>query len=231
MSHRVSPKAAPRRSHAERSAATRQHLIATAIDVIQNRSLEEMSIHELAKSAGMTSGAVQHHFESKAVLMMNVLSELLESSAASGELWPDRELEAGERARKFVQSVWNLVYAQPRFVVAWNIYLGCRNQPEVLAHVAQLRQSVQARMRDGFFHLFPELATAPDREAFLGLVLSSLRGMGMLQLFAAHDGDDGAAGAIQPAQQAHQAQLACLAELIAARCRCAQPPGPRARTR
>ena len=211
MNHRVSPKVGVRRTRAERSAATRQHLIATAIDVIQSRSLEEMSIHELAKSAGMTSGAVQHHFESKAVLMMNVLSELIESSMQSGALWPDTTLAPRERATRFVQAVWSLVYAQPRFIVAWNIYLGCRNQPEVLGHIADLRQSVQARMRDGFFTAFPELAAEADRDGLLGLVLSSLRGLGMLQLFA-------------PAQRggapdaAQQAQLACLADLIANRC-------------
>lgn len=214
MNHRVSPKAGVRRTHAERSASTRQHLIATAIEVIQHRSLEEMSIHELAKSAGMTSGAVQHHFESKAVLMMNVLSELIDSSVQSGALWPDCTLAPRERASWFVQAVWGLVYAQPRFIVAWNIYLGCRNQPEVLGHIAELRQSVQARMREGFFKSFPELAAEADCDGLLGLVLSSLRGLGMLQLFApAQPG-----GATDAAQQA---QLACLADLIATRCEAA----------
>ena len=215
MNHRVSPKAGARRTHAERSAATRQHLIATAIDVIQHRSLEEMSIHELAKSAGMTSGAVQHHFESKAVLMMNVLSELIESTVRSGELWPSAELPAHERAAKFVQAVWRLVYAQPRFIVAWNIYLGCRNQPEVLGHIAELRHSVQARMREGFFTAFPELAAEPNRDGLLGLVLSSLRGLGLLQLFAP------APPTVPDAAQ--QAQLACLADWIATRCEAAAP--------
>lgn len=213
MNHRVSPKAGVRRTHAERSAATRQHLIATAIEVIQHRSLEEMSIHELAKSAGMTSGAVQHHFESKAVLMMNVLSELIENSVLSGALWPDSAMEPRARATQFVQAFWLLVYAQPRFIVAWNIYLGCRNQPEVLGHIADLRENVQLRMRDGFFTAFPELAADADRDGLLGLVLSALRGLGMLQLFA-------------PAQRCapdatQQAQLACLADLIATRCEAA----------
>lgn len=215
MNHSISPKTSSRRTHAERSAATRRHLIATAIDVIQNRSLEEMSIHELARSAGMTSGAVQHHFESKAVLMMNVLSELIESSAQSGALWPDSRLEPGERAIRFVQAVWTLVYAQPRFVAAWNIYLGCRNQPEVLGHVAELRQRVQARMCEGFFAVFPELANEPDRDGFFGLVLSSLRGIGLLRLFPAPQQED--------SEAVQQAQLACLADLIAARCRSAPP--------
>lgn len=226
MNHRVSPKAGARRTHAERSAATRQHLIATAIDVIQHRSLEEMSIHELAKSAGMTSGAVQHHFESKAVLMMNVLSELIESTVRSGELWPSAALPARERATKFVQAVWSLVYAQPRFIVAWNIYLGCRNQPEVLGHIAELRRSVQARMHEGFFGAFPELAAEPDRDGLLGLVLSSLRGLGLLQLFA--PAPQSAPPTVPDAAQ--QAQLSCLADWIAARCEAAAAP-PKARTR
>lgn len=229
MNHRVSPKAGVRRTHAERSAATRQHLIATAIEVIQNRSLEEMSIHELAKSAGMTSGAVQHHFESKAVLMMNVLSELIESSVQSGALWPDSTLPPRERAARFVAAVWDLVYAQPRFIVAWNIYLGCRNQPEVLGHIAGLRRSVQARMHDGFFTAFPELAGEPDREALLGLVLSSLRGLGMLRLFATEPQ--------ATPDAAQQAQLDCLAGWLASRCEAvaartpvAPPPARRARS-
>ncbi|KRB30447.1 MULTISPECIES: TetR family transcriptional regulator [unclassified Acidovorax] len=226
MNHRVSPKTGARRTHAERSAATRQHLIATAIDVIQHRSLEEMSIHELAKSAGMTSGAVQHHFESKAVLMMNVLSELIESTMRSGELWPSPALPARERAAKFVQAVWILVYAQPRFIVAWNIYLGCRNQPEVLGHIAELRQIVQARMHEGFFGAFPELAAEPDRDGLLGLVLSSLRGLGLLQLFA--PAPQSAPPTVPDAAQ--QAQLSCLADWIAARCEAAAVP-PKARTR
>ena len=208
----IEPQAAtPRRTHAERSAATRQHLIATAIDVIQSKSFEEMSIHELARSAGMTSGAVQHHFESKAVLMMRVLSELIDSGRQAGQLWPATTLAPPERAAQFVHAAWRLVYAQPRFIVAWNIYLGCRNQPEVLAHIAALRATLNAQMRAGFFEAFPELAGDADREAFLGLVFSTLRGLGLLQLFSPVG--DGAAQ-----QAANAAQLDCLAGLIAERC-------------
>lgn len=229
MSKSSSPPHRPvlaRRSHAERSAATRQHLIATAIDVIQSKSFEEMSIHELARSAGMTSGAVQHHFESKAVLMMRVLSELINSGHQAGQLWPAATLAPHQRAAQFVHAAWNLVYAQPRFIVAWNIYLGCRNQPEVLAHIAALRATLNAQMREDFFGTFPELAGHPDREAFLGLVFSTLRGLGLLQLFTS-----AADGSAQKA--AHSAQLECLAGLIAARCQAeggaAKPRGrPRA---
>ena len=204
------PAVAPRRTQAQRSAATRQHLIDTAIEVIERRSLEDVSIHEIARSAGMTSGAVQHHFESKAVLMMNILSALLQAQLDAGALWPAASLSAGERATRFVDTAWRLIYAQPRFIVAWNIYLGSRSQPEILQHVARLRAEIGAQLEAGFFDAFPELAAAPDRQAFLGLVFSALRGLGLLQLFPA---------AAQPLPLGQPgAQLACLAELIAARC-------------
>ena len=204
------PAIAPRRTQAQRSAATRQHLIDTAIKVIDRRSLEDVSIHEIARSAGMTSGAVQHHFESKAVLMMNILSALLQAQLDAGALWPAASLSAGERATRFVDTAWRLIYAQPRFIVAWNIYLGSRSQPEILQHVARLRAEIGAQLEAGFFDAFPELLATPDRQAFLGLVFSSLRGLGLLQLFPA---------AAQPLPLGQPgAQLACLAELIAARC-------------
>ncbi|WCM94981.1 TetR/AcrR family transcriptional regulator [Acidovorax sp. NCPPB 2350] len=212
-----------RRSHAERSAATRKHLIATAVTVIQSRSLEELSIHEIARSAGMTSGAVQHHFESKAVLMMHVLEELLQTHVDAGALWPEATLDVRERATRFIHTVWPLVYAQPRFIAAWNIYLGCRNQPEVLEHIARLRVQVGRQLEGGFFDAFPELASAPDRHAFLGVVLSTLRGLGLLQLFPDSEHD-------LPAEQP-TAQLACLADLIATRCLSAQAPATATATR
>lgn len=202
-----------RRTHAERSATTRKLLIATAIDVIRNRSLEEMSIHELARSAGMTSGAVQHHFESKAVLMMQVLGELIQAGGNTGELWPAATLDIRKRAKRFVDAVWQLVYAQPRFVVAWNIYLGSRNQPEVLSHIADLRARLGQQMEAGFFQAFPELARARNRHAVLGLVFSALRGLGLLQLFPA------TANAVKSEQPA--AQLAALADLIVMHCEAA----------
>ena len=199
-----------RRSHAERSATTRAHLIATAIDVIQHRSLEEMSIHELARTAGMTSGAVQHHFESKAVLMMHVLEEILRFQSSSGDLWPAAPLDVGERAVRFVDAAWNLIYGQPRFVAAWNIYLGCRNQPDVLEHIASARVQIGKQLQAGFFGTFPELISTPDAETFADLVFSALRGLGLLQLFPYSKQD---APIERPA-----AQLACLANLIALRC-------------
>ncbi|WP_225782046.1 TetR/AcrR family transcriptional regulator [Xenophilus sp. Marseille-Q4582] len=210
MTLRPSPARHPRRSHAERSAATQQHLIATAIEVIQTGGLEEMSIHQLARRAGLSSGAVQHHFDSKAALMMRVLDELLASDALQSQLLPDPAAPLAARAAHFVRALWQQVYAQPRFIAAWHIYLGSRSQPEVLAHVQRQRESVGRRVRAQFATALPELSRLPSgpREALVAMALSTLRGMGLLTLFA-------------PPSHAQSDQLDCLIGLIVDQCRAA----------
>ncbi|RYX96711.1 MAG: TetR/AcrR family transcriptional regulator [Comamonadaceae bacterium] len=199
------PARAPRRTHAERSQSTQQHLIATAIQVIQDRSYESASIFEVAKSAGVTPGAVQHHFDSKANLMMHVLSQLIADKDREGSLWPEPGLPLAERARHFVHAAWQMSYGQPRFVAAWNIYLGSRTQPELLEHIADQRAALNARLREGFLKAFPELDAQGDAAVFVAMVFSTLRGLGLLEIF-------------RPADEPVEAQLACLADTIILRC-------------
>lgn len=195
----------PKKTQAERSSATRQHLIEKAIEVIQDKSFEAATIYEVAKAAGMTPGAIQHHFESKAVLMMRVLGELITEDDKDGALWPVSDAPLEERAQHFVRSAWHLIYAQPRFVAAWNIYLGSRNDEAVMAHIAQQRGDLMLRMMQGFCTAFPELAKAPDRAGFIAMVFSTLRGLGLLQMF-------------ERVEEGTQAQLASLADTIVRRC-------------
>lgn len=200
-----SPRSTTKRTHAERSKATQQHLIQKAIEVIQDKSFEAATIYEVAKAAGLTPGAVQHHFESKAALMMQVLSQLIAADDREGALWPAPGLPLEERASHFVSSAWQLIYAEPRFVAAWNMYLGSRNDAEVMVHIAKQRGQLMDRMTEGFCTAFPELANASDRTRFIAMVFSTLRGLGLLQIF-----EDSRAGA--------DAQLSSLADTIARRC-------------
>lgn len=74
---------------------------------------------------------------------------MLQAQLDTGALWPAASLSARERATRFVDTAWRLIYAQPRFSVAWNIYLGSRGQPEILQHVASLRAQLGAQLEAG----------------------------------------------------------------------------------
>jgi AcrR family transcriptional regulator len=194
-----------RRSHAERSRETQDHLIDTAIGVIRDKSFQGATIFEIAKSAGMTPGALQHHFSSKAVLMMRVVDRLTELGAASGGIWPDASGPLPERAEALVRTAWERIYEPSRFLAAWNVYFGCSTDEAVRAYIADKRLALQQGLRTRFHASFPELAGRPGADAFIDMVFTTLRGLGLLRLFG-------------PQAAECEAQLGALVQTIVQRC-------------
>jgi hypothetical protein len=103
------------------------------------------------------------------------------------------------------------VYEPPRFLSAWNVYFGASAEPELREYIAERRAELAVQLHQRFLAVFPELAADTGVEVFADLVLSTLRGMGVVRLFG-------------PADAACAAQLDALAELIVLRCHAAAPP-------
>lgn len=195
-------------SHAERSAATRAQILDAGIKVMRANSFRAASMFEVAKAAGVTPGALQHHFGSKAELMMHLLERAIGSipERDGRSAWPKPTDSVSRRASGFVQALWAYSYEPPRFLVAWGIYFGSAGDPETLKRVVAMRARLRLTLHGHFIRTFPELAGAPRLEAFIDLMLSSLRGIGVVRLFG-------------PAPQTCAAQLAELAAVIEWRCR------------
>ena len=194
--------------HAERSEATRAQLIQAAIQVVRDKGYQGASVFEVAKAAGLTPGAFQHHFGTKAVLMMRVVDELVAASDSTAPGWPAAGLPLAERARQTLQLLWQRIYEPERFLVAWQVYMGCGADPDITRYIAGLRKTQQDQLRQRFLTAFPELSASPDTPALIDLVMSTLRGMGLVRLFG-------------PADAAMAAQLDQLAALLVQRC---EPP-------
>jgi AcrR family transcriptional regulator len=217
-----------RRSHAERSAGTRAQLLSAAAELVRGGGVQAASMFEVAKAAGVTPGALQHHFGSKAELMMQVIEHILRSDDGSGVAWPVATLPLPRRCRAFVDGLWSGVYAPRRFLTAWAIYFGSHGDRELMARIGARRRQVSADLRLRFLAVFPELAARPAAAADLAdLVLASLRGLALTRLF-----DDSA----DPGPGVRRE----LARLIEDRCRATAPtagpsilqtPSPRRKAR
>ncbi len=211
----ASPRA--RRTQVERSATTRAQLLAAAADIVRERSYQAATIFEVAKLAGVTPGALQHHFGSKAELMMSLLEHILTSVGPGAIVWPDPTLPLRERARAFVHALWAGAYEPPRFLVAWGIYFGGVDDDALRARILAIRQRLGAELTQRTLICFPELRGLPRPQAFIDLLLASLRGLGVSRLFDPTEARS--ADAMPPA-------LDELALLIEQRCLNASPSQP-----
>jgi AcrR family transcriptional regulator len=170
--------------HQVRRELTHERLLNSALTLMQQKGAGRLSIQAVAQAAGMTTGAVQHHFPSKAALMMQVLSRLIESLESDTDFWPSPRWGLTRRSEHFVQQAWVQLYSQPRFASAWAAYLAAIDDAVMTAHIIEQRSLIQQRLRVQFFAAFPEIATHPKADAHMQFVLTALRGLGLVRPFA-----------------------------------------------
>jgi AcrR family transcriptional regulator len=170
--------------HHIKSELTRERLLNSAMIVLQESASSQLSLQAVAQVAGMTTGAVQHHYPSKAALMMQVLTRLIAELEGSAEFWPSPHWRLQRRADHFVQQAWLQLYSTPRFATAWSAYLAARDDTVMTALIVEQRANIQQRLRAQFIAAFPELENRPRVDASIQFVFSSLRGMGLVQPFA-----------------------------------------------
>ena len=106
------------RTQAERRAATRGDLLAAAERLIAERGFAEASLADIATVAGVSKGAIYHHFQSKEDLLLALLDErFAERIAAVARI---AAAPGAEAAQRLVEEIpfdrrWNLLFLE--FVV------------------------------------------------------------------------------------------------------------------
>ncbi len=170
--------------HQLKSEQMRERLIQAALDLIQERGFASLSMNEVAKAAGVTTGAVQHHFSNKAELMLQIIRRLVQSLALDDDFWPEPSWPLALRAEHFVQQAWGHLYGKTRFVVAWEAYLGVRLDASLVEQIQSQRSGLYEQLHTRFVSSFPEWVHSPDSLTRFQLVLSCLRGLGIVAPFS-----------------------------------------------
>jgi AcrR family transcriptional regulator len=157
----------------------RERLLDAAEHVLQTKRDGTLSLQEVAQAAGVTTGAVQHHFPTKIVLRTHVVQHMLRRLGETTDFWPEPEWPLERRAQHFVQNSWSKVFGHPRFCGSWAAYLSVNPKDQIWELLARQRDAAVATMHEKLFLVFPELAARADGTTCTGFVLSTLRGMGL----------------------------------------------------
>jgi len=165
-------RASPRRTQAERSAATRRKLESAAIDLICATGYFDLTLAKVADRAGVSRGAVQHHFGTRAELLLALINDF--SPAYLRRIKPPANASLEARVDRVIDHFWTL-YQHKQAIAVFHIWLGGRSDPELQPILRQtmqrFEQELDRRWREIFAdrHLPPNRIAAARRVALAGL--------------------------------------------------------------
>lgn len=169
----------PSRTQEERTATTRSRLVASTLDLLLSKGYAGTTTVDIAARAGLTRGALAHHFSGKDELVVEAFNYHLTTVAhdirSYAGLMHDGSLSLGD----FIDRVW-IIFSGPFFMLTLEEVTAAR-------HNDFLRIRLQKRTRE--FHesldaiwrqFFSDTGlNALEIEVMLNATLCLLRGMGV----------------------------------------------------
>ena len=177
------PKPLKRRTQEERTTEARAKLIGAAISLICAKGFARTTMADIAALAGMTRGAIQHHFEGRVDLITTILHELesrvIDSFTAAA---PNPGVPLEERIDTLIDGL-AAVCRSDAYVAAIDVIFSGRSDPDLRDVIGQ---SVR-RSSDHFKELWQStLGDAISEETISDcrrVLVAVSRGLVMSQLF------------------------------------------------
>jgi AcrR family transcriptional regulator len=180
---RAAPARAARRTQEERRAETRARLIKAAIEVLGESGYAHLTISKVTQRAGLTNGAMQHHFPSRDELMLAVFDAVYPVLEIPFDAIAAERLEVRERVATVVDRLW-AIYSRPEYLAIWDVALGSRGDRKLWTRLRSYQRDVATRMRAQFVALFLDLDIDPDDvEKAFSLTVSHMRGVALQAMF------------------------------------------------
>jgi AcrR family transcriptional regulator len=188
-------KPARRRTQAERSDATRARVIEAAVACVAEEGFRATQLTGIARRAGVTTGAIQHHFGDKLSVLAAVVEhgfDDLETEVAElragGEAVPGPALPSQalpERVARFVETLWRR-YLGAASRASIEILIHLRSDPEfrgrALPTLARVRNAIDAM----WMGLFRDSAVPRERHvAAQRLLFTTLNGLALERILLA----------------------------------------------
>jgi len=165
-----------KRQQKDRTAATRAAVLESTIELLVERGYAGTSTRLAAEKAGVSLGALQHHFRTKAELTVEAMrfvtgrlaEEFVSAIPRDGD---EVELVSLALDRLFV------VFRGPTFAAAMELHLAARTDESLREPISRLHMDDQARIRESAIELMPRLEGRPGFDAWLLMSVSAIRGL------------------------------------------------------
>lgn len=118
-----------RRTQQERSADTSEKLLNATIDLLHDRGFYRMSTSEIAEAAGLSRGALTHHFSSKEEIIIEAVGYMLRKVTAELHEMAEGIRFSGSSTDEIVDYLWRMMDNR-LFYVTMEYLPEARHNPE-----------------------------------------------------------------------------------------------------
>jgi AcrR family transcriptional regulator len=165
----------PRRTQAERRAHTHGALLDATIDCLVERGYSRTSTNDIIRVAGVSRGALLHHFASKAELLGAAVELLFERcELAFREAFAALPVEERTLERA-VGQLWT-IFRSPQYDAVLELVVASRTDPELRSVLVAVLERFERSVAADFGMLFPATAAAPDSIAIVRFAFAVLDG-------------------------------------------------------
>jgi AcrR family transcriptional regulator len=167
-----------RTPNVERTAAMRARIIEATIECLHERGYHQTSTLVVIEHAGVSRGAMLHHFPTKADLMIAVSEHIVTLRSEVhrtelGKLKTDRE-----RFLHLIDTLW-LAFQTPSGIARVEIMLGSRSDPEIEPRFRELNKMLHERHVERVWAQAERMGVKDKKRmrAFVALYAAALRGL------------------------------------------------------
>lgn len=184
----------PGQRNAARSAATRERILNATIECLHALGYHQTTTVVVTERAGVSRGAMLHHFPSKADLMLEAMGYIRRRMGAAHAAKLKPIVGDRERFGALVDILWS-EYAQPIGVARIELILASRSDPVCGARFAELIGELDQRHKEVVWPLAQRLGFIDRRQvdAIVQLYAAAIRGLAIDALHPAMRRDVAAA--------------------------------------
>jgi TetR/AcrR family transcriptional regulator len=163
------------------AAASREAIFLAAADLFSRHGFDAVTVHDIAKAAGVNRAMLYYHFADKLALYRDIVCRMLDAAAARVGAIVDEPLSAPEKLERFIASFVTLADSHPYF------------PPLMLREIAEgalhFDSDILSRMRTVFLAFVRVLSEGHDAGLFRSVnpVLAYMSVIGPVLLNAARE--------------------------------------------
>lgn len=176
-----------RRTQADRTRTMRDKLMRAAIEVLLEQGYGRLTTKEVARVAGVSNGALMHHFSSKGELVVAATALVYEEAISRGQ----RIAQTVDADRKpiegYIADCLSIYFDWP-FVAALETIIVARTDTELMEQIQPVMERYRRTCDDIWLQVFVRAGLpAPRARVVLNLTLNLVRGMAINRLWRRDD--------------------------------------------